>query len=46
MAYQVTQTKEESLKQLKVLINAFEQEYSIYKTPKYSEAQLNLPELA
>jgi hypothetical protein len=42
MAYQVTQTKEESFKQLKVLINAFEKEYSIYKTPKYSEAQLRV----
>lgn len=42
MAYKVTQSKEESLEQLKVLIGAFEKEYVIYKTPKYSEAQLRI----
>ena len=29
MAYKVTQSKEESLEQLKVLISAFEREYAI-----------------
>lgn len=42
MAYQVTQTKEESFEQLKVLVNAFQKEYPIYKTPMYSEAQLRI----
>lgn len=42
MAYKVTTTKEECLEQLKVLISAFEKEYVIYKTPKYSEAQLRI----
>jgi type I restriction-modification system DNA methylase subunit len=42
MAYQVAQTKEESFEQLKVLVTAFKKEYSIYKTPKYSEAQLRI----
>jgi len=42
MAYKVTSSKEESLAQLKVLISAFEKEYTIYKTPKYSEAQLRI----
>ncbi len=42
MAYKVTKTKEESLEQLKVLIGAFEKEYAIYKTAKYSEAQLRV----
>lgn len=42
MAYKVTQSKEESLEQLKVLISAFEREYAIYKTAKYSEAQLRI----
>lgn len=42
MAYKVTQFKEESLEQLKVLVSAFEREYAIYKTPKYSEAQLRI----
>ena len=40
MAYKVTKTKEESLDQLRVLIDAFEKEYAIFKTPKYNEAQL------
>jgi hypothetical protein len=42
MAYKVTSTKEESLAQLKILISAFEKEYTIYKTPNYSEAQLRI----
>jgi len=42
MAYKVTKTKEECLEQLKALISAFEKEYVIYKTPKYSEAQLRI----
>lgn len=42
MAYIVANTKEESFEQLKVLVDAFEKEYSIYKTPKYSEAQLRV----
>ena len=42
MAYKVTQSKEESLEQLKVLISAFEREYAIYKTTQYSEAQLRI----
>lgn len=42
MAYKVTTTKEECLEQLKALISAFEKEYAIYKTPKYSEAQLRI----
>lgn len=42
MAYKVTQSKEESLEQLKVLISAFEREYAIYKNTKYSEAQLRI----
>jgi hypothetical protein len=42
MAYKVTATKEECLEQLKALISAFEKEYVIYKTPKYSEAQLRI----
>lgn len=42
MAYKVTNTKDESLEQLKALISAFEKEYAIYKTPKYSEAQLRI----
>ncbi len=42
MAYKVTNTNEESFEQLKVLISAFEKEYAIYKTPKYSEAQLRI----
>lgn len=42
MAYKVTQSKEESLEQLKALIGAFEKEYAIYKTPRYSEAQLRI----
>jgi type I restriction-modification system DNA methylase subunit len=42
MAYKVTTSKEEGLEQLKVLISAFEKEYAIYKTPKYSEAQLRI----
>ncbi len=42
MAYKVTISKEECFVQLKVLISAFEKEYPIYKTPKYSEAQLRI----
>lgn len=42
MAYQLINTKHESFEQLKVLIAAFEKEYAIYKTPKYSEAQLRI----
>jgi len=42
MAYKVTTTKEECFEQLKALISAFEVEYAIYKTPKYSEAQLRI----
>ncbi len=42
MAYKVTTTKEECLEQLKALISAFGKEYAIYKTPKYSEAQLRI----
>lgn len=42
MAYIVTTTKEECFEQLKALLNAFEKEYIIYKTPKYSEAQLRI----
>jgi len=42
MAYKVTTTKEECFEQLKALISAFKKEYAIYKTPKYSEAQLRI----
>jgi type I restriction-modification system DNA methylase subunit len=42
MAYKVTKTKQESFEQLKTLIDAFEKEYAIYKTPRYSEAQLRV----
>lgn len=42
MAYKTTISKEECFVQLKELINAFEKEYVIYKTPKYSEAQLRI----
>lgn len=42
MAYKVTISKEECLEQLKALISAFEKEYAIYKTAKYSEAQLRI----
>ena len=42
MAYKVTTTKEECFEQLKAIISAFEKEYAIYKTPKYSEAQLRI----
>ena len=42
MAYQVTQTKDESYNQLKILIAAFEKEYPVYKDTKYSEAQLRI----
>lgn len=42
MAYIVAKTKVESIEQLRVLIGAFEKEYVIYKTPKYSEAQLRI----
>ena len=40
MAYQVTKSKNESIDQLKKLISAFEKQYEVCKTPKYSEAQL------
>lgn len=40
MAYQVTKSKKECLEQLKMLISAFEKQYAVCKTPKYSEAQL------
>lgn len=42
MAYKVTKTKQESLDQLKVIIGAFEKEFAIYKTSRYSEAQLRV----
>ena len=42
MAYKVAKTKEECFEQLKDLIVAFNNEYAIYKTPKYSEAQLRI----
>lgn len=42
MAYKITKTKEESFEQLKVLIAAFAKEYVIYRTSKYSEAQLRI----
>ena len=42
MAYKVAKTKEECLVQLKDLIGAFNKEYAIYKTHKYSEAQLRI----
>lgn len=42
MAYIVTQNKQESLDQLKVLITAFNKEYAVYKTDKYKEAQLRI----
>jgi len=42
MALKVAQNKEECFEQLKVLISAFEKEYAIYKTSKYSEAQLRI----
>lgn len=42
MAYKVTTTKEECLEQLKALITAFRKEHAVYKTPKYSEAQLRI----
>lgn len=40
MAYKITKTKEESFEQLKGLIIAFEKEYPIFRSSKYSEAQL------
>lgn len=42
MAFKVTKTKEECFEQLKLLIGAFKKEYVVYKTPKYSEAQLRV----
>lgn len=42
MAYKVTQSKKESLEQLKVLVCAFEKEYAIYTSSQYSEAQLRI----
>lgn len=42
MAYRIAKTKEESLKQLKVLIAAFEKEYAILKTPGYKETPLRI----
>lgn len=42
MAYNIARTKQESIKQLKVLLAAFQKEYAVYKTPKYSEAQLRI----
>lgn len=42
MAYKITKTKEESKQQLEVLVGAFAKEYAIYKTSKYSEAQLRI----
>ncbi len=42
MAYKIANTKEESLEQLRLLIAAFEKEYVVLKTPKYSEAQLRI----
>lgn len=42
MAYIVTTSKKECFEQLKVLISAFEKEYTFYKTQKYSEAQLRI----
>jgi hypothetical protein len=42
VAYKIAKTKEESLEQLKVLISAFEKEYVVYKSQKYSEAQLRI----
>ena len=42
MAYRVINTKDECFEQLKTLISAFEKEYAVYKTPKYSEAQLRI----
>ena len=42
MAYNVANLKEECFEQLKALISAFEKEFAIYKTPKYSEAQLRV----
>ena len=42
MAYRVTKTKKESFEQLKSLVAKFEKEYALFKTPKYSEAQLRI----
>jgi type I restriction-modification system DNA methylase subunit len=42
MAYNVTTSKKDCFEQLKALISAFDKEYAIYKTPKYSEAQLRI----
>lgn len=42
MAFKVANTKEECFEQLKELIVAFNKEYAIYKTSKYSEAQLRI----
>jgi hypothetical protein len=42
MAYTVSKNKEEAIAQLKVLIDAFQKEYAVYNTPKYSEAQLRI----
>ena len=42
MSYIVLKTKEESKEQLKNLISSFEKEYAIYKSSKYSEAQLRI----
>ena len=42
MAYNVKRVKQESFEQLKVLIAAFQQEYAVYKTSSYNEAQLRI----
>lgn len=42
MAYKIILEKEESKQQLEVLVKAFEKEYVIFKTSKYSEAQLRI----
>lgn len=42
MAYKVTNSKEESIEQLSKLINAYKKEYDIYRSPRYSEAQLRI----
>lgn len=42
MAYNLKRVKQESFEQLKVLLAAFQKEYAVCKTPKYSEAQLRI----
>ena len=42
MSYLVTESKEQCFAQLKLLIDAFNKEYSTLKKPKYNEAQLRI----